>query len=150
MNNQHTALANAPGEAMKLDGETETYTFTLPAGAKAPLLYCCNIPKSVPVNLAESVKILESIDLERLAQANSKKKKIEEDAKSLPKLRLDAVRAAVKVALKCQKESGYEQIQGFAGNVRALANDMGALNTVTYIFPKLVFLLVPLPHAHSE
>eukprot|EP01022_Parablepharisma_sp_SALTPOND_P033017 TRINITY_DN88052_c0_g1_i1.p1 TRINITY_DN88052_c0_g1~~TRINITY_DN88052_c0_g1_i1.p1 ORF type:complete len:729 (-),score=60.12 TRINITY_DN88052_c0_g1_i1:3672-5789(-) len=125
----------------------ETYTFTHKFTTPPPILYCysSNDPPKPCVNAAESLVLLESVDLtSRLASNHPKKKKFDEEskAKPLPKLRLDSVKAAIKVALKCRSESGYEQQQGFAENMRTLSKDMGVLNTIKHVLPKIPMLLV--------
>ena len=149
--NSHYTKGIMNNESGSLNGseDIETYTFSIKSDCNPPLLYCCSLPKFNSVDLAESLKMLETIEVEgKLTQSNSKKKKFEEEAKTnvttgvTKKLRLDQVKAAVKVALKCKMESGYELIQGFAGNMKSLAMDMGILNTVKHILPKIAFMLV--------
>ncbi len=130
----------------------EAYSFIHKFPSTPPILYCFtphNLPKPPMTISAETLSLLDSVNPEVSASVNPKKKKFEEESKlksALPafktKLRMESVRAAVKVALKCNKESGYEQQQGFAENMKTLAKDMGILNTVKFVFPKIPMLLV--------
>lgn len=76
---------------------------------------------------------------------NQKEIMVEEakDAKKPDKLlKLEAIKAAIKIAIKCKPECGFELLQGFATNLQNLSADMGGLNTVKHILPKIPLLLV--------
>jgi len=160
MSHQRSRLSDAldPSQAISDQSQPmeimETIKFTNKFPTPPSILYCVLQHDVPPTNLnpASSLALLESIDMDlKMPEILlSKKKKLEaemlEKSSKTPAskntLRLDSVRAAIKIALKCKLESGYEQQQGFAENMKTLARDMGILNTIKFILPKIPMLLV--------
>lgn len=150
------ATENGGVDSRQDPGDIETYAFTHSGEQKVPLLYCCGEPKPHwdPTEIEVSLKLLEETDIEaRFRQVFPKK--LEEETKSQRRddgkspdlgtaekgLRLEGVKAAIKTTLKCQKDCGFERMQGFASNIQPLAREMGRFNTVTHILPKIPLLL---------
>lgn len=128
---------------------TEVYTFTHKLPSHSSILYCFaaqTIPQ-LPVDSSRALSLLESTSFaSRFPPDVFDRHKLPEEAKVLTERRFtrEAVKAAVKLTLKCKSDSGYERQQGFAENLRSLAMDMGILNTIKYILPKIPIILVSL------
>ena len=121
----------------------DVYTFVHNFETPPSIIYCCasQLPPQPIIDPAQAIAILEATNLStRFYKVGLK---INEEKKSpIQKLTYGSVKAAIKVALKCQSDSKYGQQQGFSENMQSLAYDMGRLNTIKYILPKIPMILV--------
>lgn len=133
--------------ATEPNNSTETYTFIHKLPSHSSILYCYasqGLPK-MELDPEKALSVLESVDLSnRFTNNNLDNYNMPEEIKMFAdrKFTRESVKAAVKTALKCKSDSGYERLQGFAENVRTLTMDMGVLNTIKYILPKIPIILV--------
>eukprot|EP00826_Nyctotherus_ovalis_P001393 TRINITY_DN10213_c0_g1_i2.p2 TRINITY_DN10213_c0_g1~~TRINITY_DN10213_c0_g1_i2.p2 ORF type:complete len:144 (+),score=37.15 TRINITY_DN10213_c0_g1_i2:67-498(+) len=120
----------------------EIYKFAHNFPGPPPILYCYFSQTRIPpcFDPAASLALLESVDLS--ARFPPHTAEVKEEVKGSKRFVLESVKAAIKVTLKCKTDSGHEQQQGFADNIRSLANDMGVSNTIKYILPKVSMILV--------
>jgi hypothetical protein len=129
----------------QVSNSSETFTFIHKLPCHSSILYCFTAQSfpQLPFDPKNAVSLVESLDISNRSLSESIDK-VPEEMKMIKERRFtcEGVKAAVKVALKCKSDSGYERQQGFAENMRSLAVDMGILNTVKYILPKIPIILV--------
>jgi len=127
------------------NNSTEVFTFVHKLPCHSSILYCFTAQTfpQLPFDSKQAVSLLESLNISNRFLLD-KVDKMSEEVKVLKDRRFthEGVKAAVKVALRCKSDSGYERQQGFTENMYSLAMDMGIFNTVKYILPKIPIILV--------
>lgn len=118
---------------------------SIPSEIKTPLVPSSSDANLNSLNPKDFKIVLKTPDIDSkpsIVKNEKQQEEIKDEKKPGKTLRLEAVRAAIKIAIKCKIDSGYELMQGFATNMQSLALDMGRLNAISHILPKIPLLLV--------